>query len=190
MQTNMRLPPLEEPDAVAEKLREKREEKGISQVDLSEKTEIDNSYISRVERGEAESVSYKTIHILWDELRDEPDEPETPAKDVCTEEIVWARPTDQRSDVVEVMMDGNYSQLPVRNENGDHIGSVTESGLIETEEGTIVEEFMREKFPKISHDTKRNIIKELVKRNPAVLVTEEDDYVGIITKTNLIENPE
>jgi predicted transcriptional regulator len=184
----MEIPPLEEFDTIAEWIRDKRREKNINQTELGDRTGIDNSYISKIESGSTDKVSYKKIRLLVEELRDSPDEKDTPAKDICTEGIEWARPTDKRDDVVRTMTENDFSQLPVKNEDGEHVGSVTETGLIESE-GDRVREFVQGKLPEVQPDSPREVVTELVKINPALLVKSDDNYIGIIAKTNLLENP-
>ena len=101
--------------------------------------------------------------------------------------------TDEVSIAFQLMEKHGISQLPVKNTNGEFVGSVNDnhllSQLIKNPQlsTSAIETVMQKPFPMVDASANINIITNLInKENPAVLVKELSGTVHILTKYDLI----
>ncbi|HEX2608941.1 MAG TPA: pyridoxal-phosphate dependent enzyme [Flavisolibacter sp.] len=108
--------------------------------------------------------------------------------------LITIEPTQSVADAVELMKKYDIEHIPVVKPGGDHIGSISESGLfqkvfsnpeIKTEK---VEKVMEKSFPLVAYDTKIEKLSTLInKENGAVLAKDEGGNFHIITKYDVIQ---
>lgn len=168
-------------------LRRKRKRLDITQKELADRAGISNAQLNRMEHGNVEAT-YSTVYCIWQTLRQLEENKRTTAGELCSDLITWVRPNDTCAQAKKLMLDNDFSQLPVQGENGDAVGSITDTGLMEVKDpDRPVEEVIEEPFPEISSDTSREVVEALFRDgNQAVLVTNSDGYSGIITKADLL----
>lgn len=51
-----------------EQVRERRSKEGLNQKELAEKVGISRTYLSEIERGEAENISFRVVEKIYEEL--------------------------------------------------------------------------------------------------------------------------
>ena len=107
--------------------------------------------------------------------------------------LVSVPPAATVREALQLMEHHNVSQLPII-ENSQCLGSIEESALMGRvlEDTKIldlpVQKIMEASFPEVDHDDTVEHAKYLLaRRYPAILVREDDHYVGIITKADLID---
>jgi len=106
--------------------------------------------------------------------------------------LYYLSKSDKIKTAIGLLNKTGFSQLPVLEEKNS-IGSLMESKLLSVvlENPAILDyevaSVMTESFPVIQKSTELNQIKELLKKSGAVLISENDNIVDIITQYDLIE---
>lgn len=95
------------------------------------------------------------------------------------------------------MHDQGYSQLPIIGPKGNIIGSITDktfTKLISKGErelhDTLVEEVMEEPFPTVDKNVSVRAVARLLEERRAVIVKDKGNYIGIVTRDNLLRELE
>lgn len=165
---------------------------GLTQKELAEKAGVSQPLIARIESGDIDpklSTYYKIVRALMDFESER-----LLAKDVMSSPVISLRPEDTIEKAVKLMEDHEISQLPII-ESSRCVGSITENRLVQLMlSGDIkkisekrVIEYAEEPFPTVSKNEKIELVASLLEFNPAVLVTEGDKIIGIITKHDVIK---
>lgn len=108
--------------------------------------------------------------------------------------LYTARPTDRQSEVIALMKQHDISQVPVV-EDGRLVGIVTEVELLDHmlmaghphDPAESIEALVRPKVATVTPDTPLETLMSLFTTRRVVLVTEEEQVVGIITKIDLLD---
>jgi cystathionine beta-synthase len=115
------------------------------------------------------------------------------AKSNSLPKLVFVHPATTVREALAIMEDNNVSQMPVI-QDSQSLGSIEESALMGRvlEDTNIldlpVQQVMETSFPEVHHDDTVEHTKYLLaRRYPAILVRENNQYVGIITKADLID---
>jgi cystathionine beta-synthase len=107
-------------------------------------------------------------------------------------DLVYVHARDNIKNVVEVLNDKGFSQLPVI-DNGESVGSVRESKLMSSLVSNPdlldgkVEQVMGPGFPTVDGRTELTALKRFLSESPAVLVTEYGRIIDIVTRYDIIE---
>ena len=179
-----------------EDIKKLRKKVGLTQTELAKLAGVSQSLIARIEKGTVDprlSTLRRIIEAI--KLVEMRAKKAKSAKDVMYSPVITIKSSEKVKKAIELMEKYAISQLPVVNDNGVPVGSITESTvlkkLLSGEPEKIlklkVEEIMEESFPTITPSTNIKDIQQLIlKKYPAVLVTEKGKIVGIITKIDLI----
>jgi predicted transcriptional regulator len=169
------------------RLREKRKEVGLQQKMVAHEAGIDASHLSRMER-HFDPANYRTVYHVWEIIEREASSQEETAGELKASPIVWAETDETHREVRRRMRDGKFSQLPVRDESGDHVGRITETILMANDNTErAIRELMGAPLPEVPHHRSREAVRGILGDDePAVLVTEDSEPVGIVTKTDLM----
>ena len=179
-----------------EDIKKLRKKVGLTQTELAKLAGVSQSLIARIEKGTVDprlSTLRRIIEAI--KLVEMRAKKAKSAKDVMYSPVITIKSSDKVKKAIELMEEYAISQLPVVNDNGVPVGSITESTvlkkLLSGEPEKIlklkVEEIMEESFPTITPSTNIKDIQQLIlKKYPAVLVMEKGKIVGIITKMDLI----
>ena len=170
-------------------IKEYRKKLGLTQKELAEKVGVSQSYITKIESGELEPTYshakkiltfLENIHITEQEK----------AKDFMNKKIITIKPEDKVSKAIEVMKKHSISQIPII-KNNKILGIASENCIInnmnKNPERTKVEEIMENAPPIIPEDSNKEIVIELLRVYPLLLVSKEGKVSGIITKTDLFK---
>lgn len=174
-------------------IRLRRQKLGLKQKELALQAEVSQSLIAKLEKGKIEP-SYSTMRKIFSAL----DMKEFSAEKKCSEimtiqpRFISARASVKKASAL--MKQNNLSQLPVM-DLGHPVGSISEStilnklldGVPRTQLFTQkVSDIMDDPFPLIRADSPITIAHSLLKTSPAILLTERNKVVGIITKSNIL----
>ena len=178
-------------------LAEIRRRLGISQRELARRSGVSQSLISKIERGRV-NPSYEAVKRIMravEEIRSELGGGVS-AADICTREIIYVESGDPLNKAIELMNRHGISQLPVFS-RGKPVGSVSESTIVRKLDEirsmeVAVEAVMDEAFPIIPENTSIEVLRELFKEYPAVLLQKNGEITGIVTRADLFKalNPE
>ncbi|MHA1581031.1 MAG: CBS domain-containing protein [Candidatus Baldrarchaeia archaeon] len=179
-----------------EDIKKLRKKVGLTQTELAKLAGVSQSLIARIEKGTVDprlSTLRRIIEAI--KLVEMRAKKAKSAKDVMYSPVITIKSNDKVKKAIELMEKYAISQLPVVNDKGVPVGSITESTvlkkLLSGEPEKIlklkVEEIMEESFPTITPSTNIKDIQQLIlKKYPAVLVMEKGKIIGIITKMDLI----
>ena len=113
------------------------------------------------------------------------------AKDIMTHDIKFIKPDSTIREAVELMNKHSISQLPII-ENKHNYGSLTSKKIqkyitdnpeIINADVALIKELP---FPEIDKDWNLKDISDLLLQYPAVLVREKNEFIGIITDSDLL----
>jgi predicted transcriptional regulator len=183
-------------------IRQTRKELGLTQTEVGEEAHLSPSQLSRLESAQG-NPSYEAVYRVYDVLNSKLEEPDAGEllrwkRQSIGEELSfeYVTPDDTCEEVSRLMEKYEISQLPVV-ENGEAVGSITETDLMEAKgnlEEVSVGEVSGEPFPGVSEEAGVASIRSLLRAYPAVLIKatdkEKEDtvvgrYAGILTRADL-----
>ena len=177
-----------------------REELDLSQRQLAKKCNIPGSFLSMIENTKnPTNPSYDVLVRIFKELEVELQSKLgklTTAGKVCKKNPTTARKSDYAEDIVKIMHEKDFSQIPVI-ESGGCIGLVTENSLVKFLQQrdhkpmitTKVKEVMETPPPTIDVNTKiTDRILDLLYDSKCLLVSENGKITGILTKIDAIRS--
>lgn len=184
------------------KIKELRKKLNISQKELAEELSkieeltVPQSTISRIERGTIDPpyTKFKRIFEYLISKRKEKEESIKIAEDFMTLNIKSIKPSSTIREAVNLMNENEISQLPII-ENNQNIGSITSKKIQKyiTDNPKIINmdvSLIKElSFPEIDKNWNVKDISDLLLKYPAVLVRKNNDYIGIITDSDLLRLP-
>jgi len=172
--------------ATGTSLKKLRTEAGLTQKRLAELVGISQAHIAKIEQGKVDprlSTINKILAVLTEGRK-------MKCKDMMTEGVLFAKPSNSILKVSEVMVRHAISQMPVLN-GSRVVGTITEEGIIRNLSADIAEEkvqkIMDPPLPTVSEETSVNAIRPLLERHQGVLVTRGKEFVGIITRSDLLK---
>lgn len=165
---------------------------GLTQSRLAELANVSQSLVSQIESGEVDP-RLSTMSRIASALNQREATKDILAEDICTRELVFVTPQDLVTRAAGLMWTRKISQLPVL-EDGKNIGSVSEKsitaeiakGSAKNLAGRKIESIMQEPFPMISGQTTMDVVLTLLQDDLAVLVMDEGEISGIITKADVL----
>ena len=178
----MELVPLEKLSHI---LKKKRQRNGIKQKKAAQIAGISPSHVNRIENNTT-NPSYKSIYKLWKTLDQLEQKQPVHAKDLMNQPVDTVSKNDTLEEAAKKMRKNNYSQLPVV-ENGDCTGRITETRIIESKNPDLsAKEAAGPELMQVQKNTSISVVKEILKDEPAVLVKNNGELEGIITKADLL----
>ncbi len=171
-----------------------RKKLGLTQKQLADRADVSQSLIAKVEAGAIEPTYSKAKGILHalDKLSMTM---ELTAQELMKKKLVTAQENDDIATIAKMMKKHEISQVPVVRQKIP-IGLVTESiileKMMETKDPQKIallkaKDIKNECPPVISPDTKQSTIIGLLKYFQVVLVAEQGEIIGLITKADLLE---
>ena len=108
-----------------------------------------------------------------------------------TRDVKFVRPGTTVREVSELMTKYAIDQLPVIDEHGRVVGTVTDRCIVKNLKpeiaNEVVENIMEPPLPCVPEDTGIDKVRILLEEYPGVLVMRGKDIVGIITRADLIK---
>ena len=165
-----------------------RKKLGFTQFELAKRAQVSQSLIAKIESGKLDPT-YSNAKKIFNALDDLSKKQEIKAEKLMTSNIISIEPKDNIKGAIKKMKQNNISQLPVV-ENNRSIGLVSETTILEAimdEKGKKIKDIMQDAPPVVSKESSIDVISNLLKFYPMILVSEEGELKGVITKSDLIE---
>ena len=170
-----------------EEVRKIRKKLGMTQTELANRAGVSQSLIAKIESGRIDPTYTKTMKIFA-ALSDLEKKEEVKAGQLMTSRIVSVNSSTPIKDAIAKMKKYGISQLPVI-DNHKLVGFVSESTILDAllnSKGTKVSEIMQESPPIVSKTTSVQVVSNLLKHYPIVVVSEGGKLIGLITKSDLL----
>jgi len=170
-----------------EEIKKIRKKLGMTQTELANRAGVSQSLIAKIESGRIDPTYTKTKKIFA-ALTDLEKKEEIKAGQIMTDKIISVSPNESVKGAIGKMKKFQISQLPVLD---DHklVGLVSESTILDAllhSKGKEVKDVMQESPPIVSKTTSIQVVSNLLKYYPIILVSEEGKLVGVITKSDLL----
>ncbi len=164
-----------------------RKKLGMTQTQLANRAGVSQSLIAKIESGRIDPTYTKTKKIFA-ALSELEKKEEVKAEQIMSSKIISVEPSDSIKDAIAKMKKFQISQLPVI-DNHKLIGLVSESTILDAmlnSKATQVKDIMQEAPPIVSKTTPIQVVSNLLRHFPMVLVSEEGKLIGLITKSDLL----
>jgi predicted transcriptional regulator len=159
----------------------------LTQTDLSKRANVSQSLIAKIESGKIDPTFTKTKKI-FETLNDLENKEEIKAEELMNKKIISILPSNNIKESIDKMRKSGISQMPVI-DNHKVIGLVSESTLLDglmSKKDKKISDIMEESPPIISKTASTQIISNLLRHYPMVLVSESGKLIGLITKADLL----
>ena len=170
-----------------EEVKKIRKKLGMTQTDLAKRAGVSQSLVAKIESGKIDPTYTKTKKI-FSALSDLEKKGEIKAEQLMTNRLIAIEPGKNIKEAIDKMKKSQISQLPVvQNEN--LVGLVSESSILDAlieKKFEKVSEIMQEAPPIVSKNTGIQVISNLLKHFPIVIVSENGKLIGLITKSDLL----
>lgn len=164
-----------------------RKKLGMTQTELANRAGVSQSLIAKLESGRIDPTYTKTKKIFA-ALSDLEKKEEVKASQLMTSRVVSVHSATPIKEAIAKMKKDGISQLPVI-DNHKLVGLVSESTILEAllgSKASKVSEIMQESPPIVSKTTSIQVVSNLLKHYPVVIVSEGGKLVGLITKADLL----
>ena len=170
-----------------EEIKKIRKKLGMTQTELANRAGVSQSLIAKIESGRIDPTYTKTKKIFA-ALSELEKKEEIKAEQIMTSRIISIDPNEPIKEAISKMKKFQISQLPVM-EGNKLIGLVSESTILDAllnPKSTRVRDIMQESPPIVSKTTPIQVVSNLLKHYPMVIVSEEGKLIGLITKSDLL----
>ena len=170
-----------------EEVKKIRKTLGLTQAELANRAGVSQSLIAKIESGRIDPTYTKTKKIFA-ALSDLEKKEEIKAEQLMTSRIVSVASSTLIKEAIAKMKKYEISQLPVIDSH-KLVGLVSESTILDSllnSKATKVSEIMQEAPPIVSKTTSIQVVSNLLKHYPIVVVSEGGRLIGLITKSDLL----
>jgi len=170
-----------------EEIKKIRKRLGMTQTELANRAGVSQSLIAKIESGRIDPTYTKTKKIFT-ALSEMEKKEEIKAGQIMTSKIISISPNAPIKEAIGKMKKFQISQLPVIDDS-KLVGLVSESTILDAllnPKGAEVREVMQEAPPIISKTTSIQVVSNLLRHYPVVVVSEEGKLIGLITKSDLL----
>ncbi|MDE1860929.1 MAG: CBS domain-containing protein [Candidatus Micrarchaeota archaeon] len=162
----------------------RRKALGITQKRLASMAGISQSLLTKVERGVV-VPNYGIARDIFFALSEYEHASEKKLSDVMRRKVIFLKINNTVSDAARLAKRHSVSQFPVIRQ-GNIIGGVTISMLIDRPKDATIGSLMNEPFPTLNSNTPLEIAKGLLKQYPAIIVMEKGMAGGIVTAEDIL----
>jgi len=166
-----------------------RKQLGLTQGELAKKANVSQSLIAKIESDNIDP-SYTNAQKIFLALEEMGKKKEIKAGEIMNNNLIFVSPNDDIKKAIVLMKKYNISQLPVVEEHKS-IGLISESTILDAmvgKKGNKIKDIMQDSCPVVSKITGINIISDLLRVYPLVLVSENGKLKGVITKSDLLNS--
>jgi predicted transcriptional regulator len=176
-----------------EDIAKRRRQLGLKQSELAKAAGVSQSLIAKLEAGTIDSC-YTKVKSIFDVLERLEFKTKVQAEKILQSEVVSVQRGEPVSEVVKIMKEHGYSQIPVF-DGKQSVGSISEKTILrqilagkdlEDISKLPTDNIMEEAFPQINEDAPLSLITSLLQTYSAVLVSKKGVVMGIITKADLL----
>jgi predicted transcriptional regulator len=174
-------------------IKQRRKQLNLTQKQLADKTNFSQSLITKIESNKLEP-SYAITRKIFETLENLEHSKEEQCSELMNKHLISIESKKSVKDATDFMKDNAISQLPVF-ENKRLVGNISETTIYDKILGGVnknilfkqkVCEIMENPLPTLPQSTPKSIALPLLKTNSAILLTEKDKIVGILTKEDLL----
>lgn len=176
-------------------LKAARVKQGLTQSKLAELAGVTQAYIAKIEAGEADP-RISTLERISDALEQlSSKSPRTPVSRIMSSPVVSVKSSDKIERAVQLMETKNISQLPILDGNVQ-VGSISETSVVHMmaageDIGKLLKmgvgKIMGGVLPSVGSDASVDIVYKLLEQEPAALVIDRGNVVGIVTRSDLFK---
>lgn len=168
-----------------------RKKLGITQGELAKLSNVSQSMIAKIE-ADILDPSYTNACKIFNTLNELNNKKSIKIKDIIIKKIISVSPNESIKTVIEKMKKYEISQTPVIDGKAI-VGLITESILLDSimnsnNPNIKVGEVMSEAPPTISLSADFEAASHLLKYYSLILVLEKGEFVGVLTKADLLRN--
>ncbi len=161
---------------------------GLTQTGLAKQANVSQSLIAKIESGKIDPTFTKTKRI-FETLNLLEKKEEIKAEEVMNKKIVSVAPNDDINESINKMKKFGISQMPVI-EGHNVVGLVSESILLDAlmnkkDKKTAVD-IMDESPPIVSKTASIQVVSNLLRHYPMIMVSDSGKLIGLITKADLL----
>jgi len=171
-------------------LRKIRKQLDMTQHAFAKELGISQSMVAKIESDKLDPT-YSYVKMIEDRIMHLTKREEKEAKEIMHANVIFVGKNEFIKEVVSIMNKNNISQVPVV-ERENVIGLVSESSILGGDITDIdkkkVYEIMTESPPIIDKHAKLEMIVQLLKFYPILIVKEAGKLVGVITKADVIRS--
>jgi predicted transcriptional regulator len=167
-------------------IKQLRHEAGLTQKQLAELVGVSQAHIAKIEQAKVDP-RLSTVNKIMEALRAGR---EKQCKDVMTEAVIFARPSDSVLEASETMVKKAVSQLPIL-DKGKVVGTITEENIVRNLKSSLsgvrVTEIMGPPLPVVPETSLLDQVRGLLESSAGVLICRGRTVVGIITRSDLLK---
>ena len=164
-----------------------RKSLGLTQTDLAKRAGVSQSLVAKIESGKIDPTFTKTKRI-FKTLNDLEKKEEIKAEELMNKKIISVSPKNNIKESINKMKKFGISQMPVIDDL-KVVGLVSETTLLDAlmnKKNKKISDIMEESPPIVSKTASIQIISNLLRHYPMVLVSESGKLIGLITKADLL----
>ncbi|MBI3031876.1 CBS domain-containing protein [Candidatus Woesearchaeota archaeon] len=166
-----------------------RKKYNVTQTQLAKLAGVSQSLITKVEAGLLDPT-YTKAQKIFQALSHLSEKKEIKAEEIMNTSLICCSPSTAIKEVIKKMKKHSISQMPVL-EDKQPVGLISESIILDAiinnkSSELLVKDLMIDAPPIIAKDSSINIISNLLKFYPLVIVAEKGKFLGIITKADML----
>ncbi len=178
-------------------IRKMRKNLGISQKELAGLTGVSQSYIARLEKGEI-NPTYEKVRRIYEILNRSgmrANSIDIDVSKIMSSTVLMITQGESVVHALTLMRERGYSQLPVTDDKRV-VGTITEADIndllvkgksIESLRNMLVKNIMGPALPQVDKRSPISMIYPILKYSNAVLVFDEGEIKGIVTKADVLK---
>ncbi len=166
-----------------------RKKYNLTQTELAKLAGVSQSLITKIEAGLLDPT-YTNAQKIFRALESHSQKKEVKAEEIMNTALICCSPATEIKEVIKKMKKHSISQMPVL-DGKQPVGLISESIILDAiinnkSSETLVKDLMIDAPPIIAKDSSINIISNLLKFYPLVIVAEKGKFLGIITKADML----
>ncbi len=167
-----------------------RKKLGLTQLELAKRANVSQSLIAKIESNKIDPT-FTNANKIFNTLKDLSKKEDILADNIMSKKTISAEPDESLASAIKKMKKYEISQMPViKKENV--VGLVSETAILDNlmkkQKKLYVKDVMTEAPPTIPKNATKDMIIELLKYFPLLLVKEKGVIKGVITKSDLLAN--